>query len=185
MHIPNPSCCRPPDGVTVNQLRDFLCPRCYAQYTGQLSVNNRRRKTVTTIPVTNPLNGLIVNVATTAEPPLRLGRCCRNSRPAFDRDDAAPKGVRPDPNYADGAFSLDLGVVPDRPNIFGDKPEAEQDNEDTYGEPTELERRCAKLRRDLGLTTEQNPERARSKTPLKVENLRPVPGFPLKSRLAD
>lgn len=75
--------------------------------------------------------------------------------------------------------------MPDRPGLFGDA--GEDTNDDTFmdEDAAEMERRRAKLRAGLGLTTEENPERARSKTPQKVENVRTIPGFPLRSRLAD
>ncbi len=122
--------------------------------------------------------GMVVNVEASGEPPLRLPRCCRNSRPAFDRDDAAPKGVRRDPNFADAAFGLDLGVVDGRANVFGASTSAEQYNDDTYEDVEAMANRRGQLRGMLGLDTEENPERARQQ---RDAGTQPFPGAPAKS----
>ena len=61
--------------------------------------------------------GMTVNVEASGEPPMVLGRCCRNAGEDF--------------------------------------------NADTYLDAAEMERRRGQLRADLGLDTEENPERAR------------------------
>jgi len=107
--------------------------------------------------------GFVVNVQSTDEPPLQLGRCVCNA--------------------GEGVHSFDTTEV-GRPSIFGSPPRAEDVNADTYGDAAEMQRRRGQLRADLGLTTEENPERARSTTRQQVD-VAPVPGFPLRSRLAD
>jgi len=127
--------------------------------------------------------GMVVNVEASDEPPLRLPRCaCNNGRPAFDRQKGDPAGVRADPNFADGAFSLDLGVVDGRANVFGAASSGEDLNADTYDDAAmdsaDMEGRRQKLRADLGLTTEENPERARQQ---RDAGIRSFPGAPAKS----
>ena len=40
MRYPNPSCCRPPDGLTDNAARSLLCPQCLAQFDKQYPTDN-------------------------------------------------------------------------------------------------------------------------------------------------
>ena len=40
MRYPNPSCCRPPDGMTDNEARGYLCPQCLAMLDKQYPINN-------------------------------------------------------------------------------------------------------------------------------------------------
>ena len=62
---------------------------------------------------------------------------------------------------------------------------AEDVNADTYGDAAEMASRRGKLRADLGLRDEdENPERGTRKPQGVDSALRPVPGFPLESRLA-
>lgn len=130
--------------------------------------------------------GVTVNVETNDEPPLRLPRgICYNSRPSFDRAEDSPRGVRADERYNDDGFALDLEVV-DEPNIFGNAPDAgEGCNKCTYKDvpESEMDRRRAKLRQDLGLETEENPERARAarRRALRDEGVLAFAGFPERS----
>jgi hypothetical protein len=59
---------------------------------------------------------------------------------------------------------------------------AEDVNADTYGDAAEMVHRRGQLRADLGLDTEENPERARQERQRKMDaGLLPFPGFPQKS----
>jgi hypothetical protein len=122
---------------------------------------------VDTVSLETPA-GMVVNVEASDEPPLRLGRCACN---ASDRQAEGDVPPRPDPNYGNST------------GLFGSTPSG---TDEQYDDPdaAEMEGRRAKLRQDLGLTTEQDAERARSKKRQEVD-VPPVPGFPLTSRLAD
>jgi hypothetical protein len=115
------------------------------------------------------VGGFVVNVEATAEPPLQFRRCCQNAGAAAD--DNVP--LRRDPNYGNLA------------GLFGSTPsgtDRQYDDIDT----AEMERRRGKLRQDLGLRDEdEDPERGTKRQTAVDVGVQPVPGFPLRSRLAD
>ena len=115
--------------------------------------------------------GMVVNVEANDEPPLTLNRCACN---AADRQADGDVPPQPDPNY---------GRLP---GLFGSTPGGTDQQYDDI-DAAEMARRCGKLRADLGLRGEdENPERARSHSRQDVDyGVQPVPGFPLRSRLAD
>jgi hypothetical protein len=134
MLIPNPNCCRPPAGVTDNEVRGFLCPRCQAAFDRQC-ISNSLGETDMQF-VTN-------DVPSTGEEPLRLG--VLNFDPAEQTGPArSSRGRNPfspsDPN----------------PGRLADGAEHPFPNPD-YG----------------------------NNDPAAGYGIRPIPGFPTRSRLAD
>lgn len=120
--------------------------------------------------------GMAVNVEANDEPPLVLGRCACNAG-------AAAEGNVPpwrDSNYGDNDPATGYGLgLSGHASLDANTPASGEDsNADTYGDAAEMEHRRAKLRADLGLTTEENPERARQQ---RDAGIRPFPGAPAKS----
>ena len=144
---------------------------------------------MSTIKMRNP-GGFTINIEASAERPLALPprSVCRNEKHSFDEIEGAPKGARSDPNYRDAEFGGTEVVRDGGAGLFGDaRSVGESSNEDTYMDLPESEmaarrRKLRKMLDELGLETEENPERARRKTKQDVD-LQPVPGFPLKSPL--
>jgi len=119
--------------------------------------------------------GFTVNVEATGDKPLRFPRprCACNAGQLADRAAEGDVPPRPDPNYGDPAGLF--GTTPCGTGQQYDDPDA-----------AEMERRRRKLRTDLGLRDDdENPERGNKAQTAVDLDVAPVPGFPLRSRLAD
>jgi hypothetical protein len=60
-YIPNPSCCRPPSGVTDNEARNYLCPRCLSMYDRQVNNLTNNSLSERKAPMSEPLRQYTLN----------------------------------------------------------------------------------------------------------------------------